>query len=136
MSLLMPDPCTLLPPIPWEDTGNDGQVCTTGLVGRVGACELHSLCLEGHWVHLQHATLSPVSTVNSLHNFRLVYFCFKKSLCCHSKTALFAMNPNSVIFLLLAFLQNQGTLMNVLQSTNFPPCLSRLLVLKGWPVDL
>lgn len=98
---------------------------------------LQSLCLGGHWVHLQHTKLSPVSMVNSLHNsFRLAYFWSKKSLCCHSKTALFAMKRKPVVFLLLAFLQDQGTPMNVPQSTNFPPCLSRLLVLKGWPVDL
>lgn len=65
---------------------------------------VHGLYLKGRWVHLQHATLSPVSSVNSLHsNFRLAYFCLRKSLCCHSKTALLAVKPKSVIFLLLVF---------------------------------
>lgn len=64
-----------------EDWGvMDKSVQLVLLGGLDWACWLHSLCLEGHWVPLQHATLSAVSAVNSLHNnFRLAYFCLKKT---------------------------------------------------------
>lgn len=89
---------------------NDGQVCTTALVGKVGLNLLAVWSfLEGNWVHLQHEMLFPVNRVHSLHNnFRLVSFCLKNNLYCCNKTALFATKPMSMIFLLPVFLHYQG----------------------------
>lgn len=73
-TLLMLHPCTLLPPIPWGDWGTMDKSVQQLLLERLAwTCWLYGLCLEGSWVHLQHAAFSLVSTVCSLqNNFRLV----------------------------------------------------------------
>ena len=116
---------------------NDGQVCTTALVGKVGLNLLAVRSLP--WRELgafaardalpcEHGVLTAqqLQTCLAMFEEKPLLLQWDSSFCNETKVHNFPPPVSPVVS------RNS----NDTWSTNFPPCLSRLLFLKGWPVGL